>query len=288
MHFNELLEMVGINPTDTPTLVLRHQPREKELRRVFAWIAQEKPELFNAYQNLQGDRVSKSMRKARYIASFIAMRADNAFFVGLYEAKGYAPKSKDELLRLPDVHNLVELGMGSEWPDEIYWHDLEPTELLAPFRFSLTIRWPGLARSWVRWADRNVFEVLPSPVAEEIRTGMPNWDNLDLSWGELKNLPPSWRVRLSEWRGIYLIFDTATSQGYVGSAFGQENLMGRWLDYGKSGHGGNKLLRGRDPKNFRFTILQRVSPDMGSEEVQELEASWKRRLHAREYGLNKN
>jgi hypothetical protein len=40
--------------------------------------------------------------------------------------------------------------------------------------------------------------------------------------------------------------------------------------------------RQRDPKKFRFTILQRVSPDMEQAEVIAVENSWKERLHTRE------
>jgi hypothetical protein len=64
-------------------------------------------------------------------------------------------------------------------------------------------------------------------------------------------------------------------------------LLERWLDYAASGHGGNKLLRKRDPKSFRFTILQRVSADMDRDDVIRLEETWKDRLHTRgPHGLN--
>jgi hypothetical protein len=54
----------------------------------------------------------------------------------------------------------------------------------------------------------------------------------------LKMLPTRWRARLSEWRAIYYIFDTSDGKGYVSSACGGENLLGRWENYGASGHGG--------------------------------------------------
>ena len=78
-------------------------------------------------------------------------------------------------------------------------------------------------------------------------------------------------------------------KGYVGSAYGEENLLGRWLNYSLSGHGDNRLLRTREGKNFRFTILQRVSPDLEPRDVIKLESSWKERLHTRKpFGLNDN
>ncbi len=110
-----------------------------------------------------------------------------------------------------------------------------------------------------------------------------------LAWDELRVMPTRWRSALSQWRGIYYIFDSSDGKGYIGSAYGQQNLLGRWECYGVSGHGGNVLLRERDPKNFQFTILQRVSPDMDADGVIRLETTWKERLHTRApYGLNDN
>jgi hypothetical protein len=49
------------------------------------------------------------------------------------------------------------------------------------------------------------------------------------------------------------------------------------------------LLHKRDPRNFRFTILQRVSPDMDANDVIPLEGPWKDRLHTcPPHGLNDN
>ena len=94
---------------------------------------------------------------------------------------------------------------------------------------------------------------------------------------------------MSQWRGVYLIHDRSDGKAYVGSAYGEENLLGRWRNHAPTGHGGNKLLRRRDPANFRFSILERVSPDAAPADVVRLEASWKERLHTRSpSGLNDN
>jgi hypothetical protein len=122
-----------------------------------------------------------------------------------------------------------------------------------------------------------------------LNAAMPEWDEMRLTWEELSVLPSRWRSALSQWRGIYYIFDSSDGKGYVGSAYGGNNLLGRWLSYSASGHGGNRLLRQRDPRHFRFTILQRVSPDLDAGEIIRLESSWKDRLHTRApYGLNDN
>lgn len=118
---------------------------------------------------------------------------------------------------------------------------------------------------------------------------MPNWDDISVSWEQLSVLPTRWKDRLREWRAVYFIFDVSDGKGYVGSAYGDTNLLRRWEHYGALGHGGNVLLKKRDPHNFRFSILQRVSPDMDACDVIRLEATWKERLHTRApSGLNDN
>lgn len=102
-------------------------------------------------------------------------------------------------------------------------------------------------------------------------------------------MPTRWKLALAQWRGVYFIYDKATRMGYVGSAYGVDNLMGRWTHYAASGHGGNRLMRAREPKDFIFSILQRVSPDMDADEDIALENNWKERLHTRALlGFNDN
>lgn len=93
---------------------------------------------------------------------------------------------------------------------------------------------------------------------------------------------------LSQLPCIYFILDAADGKGYVGKASGEANLYGRWINYGASGDGGNKLLRGRPPDQFRFSILEVLSSSMTGNEVDQRESNWKRRLHTREFGLNIN
>jgi hypothetical protein len=141
---------------------------------------------------------------------------------------------------------------------------------------------------WARWVDRNEFKVKAILEESALDKGIPSWNRLSLTWEELRVLPTTWKAALSQWRGIYYIFDVSIDKGYVGSACGTENILGRWQNYRDSGHGGNKKLRDRDPNAFLFTILQRASPDMERDELSRLEESWKIRLHTRDHGLNEN
>ena len=116
----------------------------------------------------------------------------------------------------------------------------------------------------------------------------PRWKP-NLSAVGFNEIPPRWEFALDQWRGIYYIFDQSDGKAYIGSAYGSENLLGRWRGYSSSGHGGNKLLKGRDPKNFVYSILQIVSHDADPDDVIRLESTWKERLHTRgKFGLNEN
>ncbi len=117
---------------------------------------------------------------------------------------------------------------------------------------------------------------------------MPDWKDLVLSWSELQALPAPWSAALAQWRGIYFIYDVERQAGYVGSASGTENILGRWRNYVRTGHGNNLELRASDASDLRFSILQRTSPDLEPPEVIALEATWKKRLHTRDFGLNRN
>jgi hypothetical protein len=171
----------------------------------------------------------------------------------------------------------------------VLWFDLVPTEFYAKWKGKLIVDWPPPERSWWRRAHKNTIPVLAILEDSALDAAMPGWDEIALHWEDRGVLPARWKSVLSQWRGIYYIFDTSDGKGYVGSAYGGSNLLGRWLNYSASGHGGNSLLRKRDPRHFRFTILQRVSPDMEATDVIRLEGTWKERLHTRPpYGLNDN
>lgn len=285
MDLSNLLNDIPIDPVST--LVLRHRPKERELRRVLPWLAVEKPEVFNAYQQTQGPKVEQQMLRASHVASFIGHEPGFAVFVGLYENLGSSMSTRLGRRRKPAFRELDKYE-HKDTSHSLLWFDLVRTKHLQEWSGKLIIHWPPPEVAWSRWAGQNAFRI--SAILEEslMAQSMPNWRELVLSWDDLRIIPKRWRDTLSQWRGVYLIFDVRDRRGYVGSAYGNDNIRGRWENYAKCGHGGNKLLRLRNPKNFRFSILQRVSPDMPPNEVIELENTWKKRLHAVKFGLNEN
>jgi GIY-YIG catalytic domain len=291
MNLNDLLHGKGVDPQGV--LVLRHRPSEPELNKVLPWLAAERPEVFNAYQQTQTEKLEKAMLGAAYLASFIGREAGKALFVGLYSIGTSKPLTFEQYWQVPAYVEMKAFGMQGFRPDEgrstVLWFDLVLTPFYADWKGKLIVRWPPPERSWWRRAHRNEMPVLAILQDSALDAAMPPWGEISLTWEQLGVLPLRWKSVLSQWRGIYYIFDTSDGKGYVGSAYGDGNLLGRWLNYAASGHGGNTQLRRRDPKNFRFTILQRVSPDMEAEDVIRLENKWKERLHSRQpFGLNDN
>jgi hypothetical protein len=247
--------------------------------------------VFNAYQQTQTDRVEKAMQTVAYVASFVGREGGKATFVGLYKIGATTPLTKADFWTVPANAELRKFGMRAhDDPREtILWFDLALTDFYDHWKGKLVVGWPPPERSWWRRSHRNEMPVIAVLERSVFDAEMPPWEELSLTWDELAVLPSPWKARLAEWRAIYYIFDSSDAKGYVGSAYGQANLFGRWLNYADRGHGGNVLLRGRDPTNFRFSILQRVSPDMEGADVIRLEASWKQRLQTRQpFGLNDN
>lgn len=291
LTLNRLLEDSGIDLRHV--VVFRHRPWEPALNRVFDWIVSERRDLFECYQDSHTPRAEGALLKAKYVASFIRYRPKQALFVGLYEIASHRKLTIPEYLQRPAHIELMAHGMGGvmagDGREHVVEFNLVPTGWQEHWSEQLIIEWPGLERSWYRWADRNVFPVVAITEESCLIGQVPAWDEIAVEWHQLALLPTNWKSALTHWRGIYLIIDQSDGLQYVGSAYGRENILQRWQEYARTGHGGNKGLRTRNPQNFRFSILQRTSPDLPDPEVIALEQSWKLRLRTQSpYGLNEN
>jgi len=295
MDFRDLLRTQGFDADAKEKIVLvRHRPFEAKLARAMPWIVSERPELFEAYQAVPG-RPASAITRAELVASFLGLCPGSAHFVGLYRVGQSRPLDVDAFWSISENRALRDMGYEGFTPEEaakvgtVQRFDLELLPIYTEWRGKLVIDFPPPERSWFRWIDRGAFPVRSILEESAFAPKPPEWHEIDLTFTELAVLPGSWRARLSEWRGIYLIFDESDGKSYVGSAYGRENILGRWLAYARDGHGGNRELRGRDPKTFRFTILERLAPDLPPEEVVAKESGWKLRLHTKTpFGLNAN
>jgi Predicted 3'-5' exonuclease related to the exonuclease domain of PolB len=138
-------------------LVMRHRPQEPELRKVLPWLAADRPQVFNAFQQTHGERVERAMLGAKH-----GHEPGKALFVGLYSIGKTRPMTETQYWQ---VHAHTELkayghsGFSKRRPT-VLWFDLALTEIYAAWKGKLIITWPSPERAWMRRAHRNVF---PSP-----------------------------------------------------------------------------------------------------------------------------
>ncbi|MEZ6063123.1 MAG: GIY-YIG nuclease family protein [Planctomycetaceae bacterium] len=286
MDMNHLLKEAAVDPETS--LVLRHRPKEPELRRVLPWLVEERHAVFNAYQQTQSPRTERQMRRATHVVSLIGDQPGRGVFVGIYRM-GKPPRntSRADRKRIPAHCELEKYG-HPDHPGQQLWFDLERMEAFSHWIGKLIVGWPPPEISWSRWSGRNTFDIVAILEESLFCQHMPDWKSLVLSWNDLQVMPTTWKAALSQWLGVYFILDISDGRGYVGSAYGKDNIFGRWGNYRRTGHGGNKLLRSRNPENLRFSILERLSPDTPPDEVIRRETTWKLRLHTQTQGLNDN
>ncbi|NLX00992.1 MAG: GIY-YIG nuclease family protein [Syntrophomonadaceae bacterium] len=127
----------------------------------------------------------------------------------------------------------------------------------------------------------------------------PGYNNVNIDYEDLKTIvkteEPTWKNALSIMKGIYLIVDKSNGKQYVGSAYGEEKLWSRWVEYIKTGHGNNVGLNElvnekglKHVKQFKFSILEIAGINIDEEFIKKRETFWKEVLLSREFGYNKN
>jgi len=132
-------------------------------------------------------------------------------------------------------------------------------------------------------------------ILEEKYSGkhFPGYNNVNISFYRLQQIVfkqvTEWKEQLSTVKGVYLITDTKTSKLYVGSAYGDEGIWGRWTTYAyTNGTGGNKDLKlvMREDKDyainhFQFAILDYYKKSTSEDEILARESFWKEVLQSR-------
>ena len=123
----------------------------------------------------------------------------------------------------------------------------------------------------------------------------PGYEKVNISWKEMQNClnKEVWKTALENQKGVYLITDKNNGKMYVGAAYGENMIYGRWSSYIKNGHGGNKELRALDfshiKDNFYYSILDIYKSTTPDEIIKKRESWWKETLQTRgEFGYNNN
>ena len=137
-------------------------------------------------------------------------------------------------------------------------------DLLQEYEDRLIIDW---GRGTLAWHQSGSLEKPVVAIQSHGAEVFSGYENLILSFDQLNtiinNRPvyESWHTALEAVKAVYLIVDTVSGQQYVGSAYGDDGLLGRWKAYIDTRDGGNKkikeLLR-KEPERyhkFQFSIL---------------------------------
>ncbi len=149
----------------------------------------------------------------------------------------------------------------------------------------------------IQWID-NQMEVIQIHPGLHYKQFTDYFDFI-LNFGELKeiitNQYSDWKKVLSVTKGIYLISDSKTGKLYVGSAYGDEGIWGRWSKYVlTNGHGDNKTLKEliasnlNYGNNFQFSILMLLPRTITADEAIKKERLFKNKLGTNSFGLNNN
>lgn len=161
----------------------------------------------------------------------------------------------------------------------------------------VVVRYHNTSQNLIRKArslmdQLEVETVLSDVFADE---GFPGYENVRLSWRDLaRNIgKESWKTALQNQKGVYLITDAQTGRLYVGSAYGDMMLLGRWQNYVQTGHGGNVELRKLDFEyikgNFWYSILEIYKASIDDDVIIKRESWWKDTLQSRgAFGYNGN
>lgn len=289
LRLNDVLRDNQVPPQDT--VFLLHSPRERQLAALLPFLAETSPEILEAFQSVHSEQATATLRRRNYMVSFVRVYTGRLAFAGAFRTRQVVDRPVAQICSDPVMRRVIdEFGAntrleasGAEvWP----FCDFERMPVLTDYIGRIQIS-PRLTPTYARLADQLDAEIVELTVSSVMAASPPDWRDFRVTGPEVRTLPEPWAARLREWRGIYMIIDETDGARYVGAAYGQENLLGRWKAHVSNHAGVTDGLRPRNPINFRFSILERVSPDAPADEVIDLERSWMKRLHTIDYGLNR-
>lgn len=275
LAFNDFLRKGGVDPGEVR--LLRHKDASADPGRTPFSLWRNDPAAFIEYQARQSFHSERSLREARYWASFVATPSGETLFADLYavSALGAAP------IDLPSVHRAGEVDQAGTYVQ----FDLRPLETFSALSGRLVIEWGRGYLAWIQRADQQDKPILELRRAYQ-EERFPGFADLMISLSALPTLPPSWIAVLRASRGIYLLTCPRTKEQYVGSATGEAGFWGRWWNYYETGHGWNVRLRSRDPSDYQIAVLEVAGSEETVSDILHAEQRWMRKLQSSEMGLN--
>lgn len=153
MNLHDLLQRGNIDPQSV--LVLRHTSKKlPKLKEPLLSLAENEPDVFNAYQQHQNDPVEGEMTQAKYVAAFIGHEGKKALFAGLYSVRGFKTIILKEFWDIPANAKLRDKYGMTVSRSSMRWFDLALTDFYFHLKGKLAIGWPRGERRWDRWARK--------------------------------------------------------------------------------------------------------------------------------------
>lgn len=283
LTFTDVLQKAGLDPSRVklirhPLARLKSKAQNGELKEkdiVLAYTQQQKNGFSNGFD---------------YWCVFVGDKSTLAKFYACYKVKGSISSATPDMLP-PDC-------LCPEWYNGTdAFFDLEYMDCLKEYENRLVIDWGPSARSW---AQKGTSEKPIVSIYTDEKKYFAGFETLVLTYDELKKIvdtsqmDETWYTALSSVYAIYLIVDVVSGQQYVGSAYGNDGLWGRWETYIRTLHGGNKKiieLLNADPERyhqFQFSVLQILPKTARPQDVIDIESLYKKKLRTIEFGLNDN
>jgi hypothetical protein len=279
MNIVELLALRGLN-TKAKIKLVRHQDKRYDVWELY------RTRYLDTYQSYQSKPV---FAECEYIVVFIGLDSSRARFVGIYRVNGSKPAIE---IPLPSDHLYPDMARDTD----IFYY-LEPMAGFEDLKDRVVIDWGKSALAWHQWlSEKEVIEILPKGYVTEF----PGYLDFIITFDELVSIIENpeanreWHRMLKAVAGVYLITDTKTGKQYVGSAYGENGILGRWTEYAKNPHGENGQLKALllvdygYAKNFQYTILRTLPKTLTKNEVIAYEGLYKKKLGSRAFGLNSN
>ena len=271
----ELLYNRGLS-SDARVKMVRHKDVRFDLYNMY----RNDKSSFLRYQSQQGRDVFGGVD---FIVSFIGEEGTRSRFIGVFKVIGGR--------RLPVKQLSVDGGQFQ------FQYELADVSGFDDLKERVIIDWGKAAIKWEQLIT-NIKEVVEIQPGLNYRRFTDYFDFI-LGFDELQEIArnhyPDWRKMLSATKGVYLINDSKSGKLYVGSAYGEDGIRGRWMSYvSTGGHGGNKSLkdlvqRNSDyANNFKFSILMLLPSTITAAEAIQKEKLFKNKLGAISSGLNNN
>ena len=225
-----------------------------------------------------------------------------ADFVSNEKIKTRLIRATDEvcaLYKTTEMFTVDDLGLSKRpRPGANFWETRINDSILPGFENRLVVSWRSRNPMRKTPGDLEMFQVRPRGYVRDF----PGYSGIRVRHDELTELIDNqeanfeWRDKLSTVAGIYLISHKERPELYVGSAYGENGVWGRWKTYSKNSTGGNKglIIEHEADENFGkncyWSMLQALPLNTPKAEVIKAESLWKAKLgtRTRGQGLNLN